>query len=252
MHRLATLLLLCLLGACAAPPARDGSVRVTYTFENMRRFVDPSGEPISRRDEWALVEDLIESLRKHFHVQSNRFGATFETSREVDAEATGDLRTATYRVSLVVRDLEQLHKINQRVDALRGRQFGPAQESAQVDPYAAAINYRSGFFRADLRVVLAGQAEPGTVVYLYDGVLDEPRRIVAGQAGRWESAVNVSEGQRNIYGYFMDARARMPVYFRVNIATRIFEEIDRETMEAEFPRDYPGRRFRHAPPADAG
>lgn len=253
MHRFAAcLLILLVIGACAKQRPRDGSVRVTYTFENMRRFVDQDGQPVSRRDEWALVEDLIEDLRLHYHRKSNRFGGTFEMSRSIDESSPTDLQTATYRVSFVIDDLEQIHKINQRVDALRGRRFGPASEAAQVDPFAATVNYRSGFLRADLRVVLGGDAEPGTVVYLYDGILKDPRRVVASQVGRWESAVNISEGQSHIYGFFLDPRARQPVYFRVRISTRVFEEVTRSTVEAEFSRDYPGRRFRLATEPPAG
>ncbi len=247
MRRIAACAMLMLVMGCATPPSpRDGSVRASYTFENMRRFVDAEGDPISQRDEWALVEDLIEDLRLHYHQKSNRFGDTFETSRTVDESSPSDLKTATYRVRLVVKDLEEIHKINERVNALRGRRFGPASEGVQVDPYAAQVSYRSGFLRADLRVVLGGEAEPGTVVYLYDSVLKDPRRVVATQTGRWESAVNISEGQSNVYGYFLDPRTRQPVYFRVNIGTRLFIEISRMTVDAEFSRDYPGRRFRLA------
>ena len=46
---------------CSTPPSRT-PVRVTYTFENMRRFVDAGGAPISYRDEWALVEELKDAL----------------------------------------------------------------------------------------------------------------------------------------------------------------------------------------------
>ena len=252
MHRFAAcVLILLVVGACAKQRPRDGSVRVTYTFENMRRFVDADGEPISQRDEWALVEDLIEDLRLHYHRKSNRFGGTFEMSRTIDESKPQ--RPPDRDLPGVVRDRRPGgDSQDQRArQFLRGRRFGPASEAAQVDPFAATVNYRSGFLRADLRVVLGGQAEPGTVVYLYDGVMREPRRVIASQAGRWESAVNISEGQSHIYGYFLDPRARQPVYFRVRIATRVFEEITRSTVDAEFSRDYPGRRFRLAnePPA---
>jgi hypothetical protein len=242
---LATCLLAVLaIQGCATPEIRT-PVRVQFKFENMRRFVDEKGEPISARDEWALVEDLIEDLQKHYHVQANRFGSAFAASRDVSQAPPPSLQVATYTVDIVLSDLDQIPIINERVNLLRGRRFGPSREASQVDPYAATIAYRSGFLRADLRVVLSGDAEPGTVVYLYDAVLDEPRKVVA-QAGRWESAVNISQGQRNVYGYFMDAQARLPVYFRVNIGTRVFQEIDLPTIEADFPKDYRGRRFKHA------
>jgi hypothetical protein len=239
----------CLLAAiaihgCATPEVKT-PVRVKYTFENMRRFVDEKGEPISARDEWALVEELIEDLRRHYHIRSNRFGSDFAANRAVSEAPPPSLQVATYTVDIVLSDLDQIPIVNERVNLLRGRRFGPSREASQVDPYAATIAYRSGFLRADLRVVLSGDAEPGTVVYLYDSVLEEPRKVVA-QGGRWESAVNIAEGQRNVYGYFIDARARLPVYFRVNIGTRVFQEIDRPTMDADFPRDYRGRRFKHA------
>jgi hypothetical protein len=244
---IATILLaLAALPACTTLPTQT-PVRVKLTFENMRRFVDEKGEPISSRDEWALVEDLIEDLKTHYHVRSNRFGSDFAATREVSQAPPPSLQVATYTVDLVLSDLDQIPAINERVNALRGRRFGPSREASQVDPYAATIAYRSGFLRADLRVVLSGDADPGTLVYLYDAVLDEPRRVVAAEGGRWESAVNIADGQRNVYGYFMDARARLPVYFRVNIGTRVFQEIDRATIDADFPRDYRGRPFRPAP-----
>ena len=255
MRHLALLIMLlaaqATLVACKAPPPPvRRSVHLTLTFENMRRYVEADGEPMSLRDEWGLVEELIEDLRLHYHEKDNRFGITFEATRLVDDAGPDSLQTATYTVSLVVTDLDEVERIDRRIDALRGRRFGPARETAQVDPFEATVAYRSGFLRADLRVVLSGEAEPGTIVYLYDAFLDEPLRVVASQAGRWESAVNIANGQRNVYGYFLDPRARRPVYFRVNIATRVFQEVDRATVDAEFPSDYAGRRFRLGAPPD--
>lgn len=235
------------LAACQTPAPRT-PVRLSYTFENMRRFVDPQGNPISHRDEWALVEDLIHDLRAYYHVRDNRYAAAFNSTRTVDEASPAEVQIATYKVDLVVSDLDRIDDINQRINALRGRRFGPSREAAQVDPYEAAVAYRSGFLRADLRVILSGDAEPGTVVYLYDRVLEDPLRVLAGPQGRWESAVNVGEGQRFVYAYFVDPRAKRPVFFRVHIGTREFQELARSTVEADFPSDYGGRRFHLAPP----